>query len=141
MSLDFVRILTNKRSMQAFMRRFTIEQLEEISTKFEEVTGDLKAEKSREEAKVAAREALLAEYAEKMAADGLSIQDLLNAAGAIKPEQEGYKSDGRRVVPQKYEFMTDEGDIKTWSGRGRPPREIKRALEQGESLEDFLIKH
>ncbi len=45
----------------------------------------------------------------------------------------------RRKAPAKYEFV-ENGETKTWTGKGRKPKPIAEALSAGRSLDEFLIK-
>lgn len=40
----------------------------------------------------------------------------------------------------KYQFTDDKGKNKTWSGHGKMPFALKKQIDQGKSLEEFLIK-
>ena len=40
---------------------------------------------------------------------------------------------------QKYAFIDENGEHKTWTGQGRTPRPIQNALNKGKSLSDFEI--
>lgn len=47
----------------------------------------------------------------------------------------------RAARPAKYSYVDENGETKTWTGQGRTPAVIKKAMEeQGKQLEDFLIK-
>lgn len=59
---------------------------------------------------------------------GFSLSDL----------SEGPAGKGRSPRPAKYRHP--ENPSLTWSGRGRQPRWIKEALENGTSLDEFLIE-
>ncbi|WP_281189026.1 H-NS histone family protein [Vibrio harveyi] len=41
--------------------------------------------------------------------------------------------------PPKYYFV-EQGELKTWSGRGRIPNTMKKQIESGRSLESFAIR-
>ncbi|HDL8031932.1 TPA: H-NS histone family protein, partial [Yersinia enterocolitica] len=42
--------------------------------------------------------------------------------------------------PAKYKYIDENGETKTWTGQGRTPAVIKKAIEeQGKSLDDFLL--
>ncbi|WP_227592205.1 H-NS family nucleoid-associated regulatory protein, partial [Klebsiella pneumoniae] len=46
----------------------------------------------------------------------------------------------RAARPAKYSYVDENGETKTWTGQGRTPAVIKKAMdEQGKSLDDFLI--
>lgn len=59
---------------------------------------------------------------------GFNLQDLVGPAKGSKPKS---------ALPPKYRHP--ENPEVTWSGRGRQPRWIKEALEQGKSLDGFAI--
>ncbi len=67
-------------------------------------------------------------------------------ADGIQPEEvaQRYSHPGaavkkRKARPAKYRFTDRRGVTKTWTGQGRMPKVIVRALQQGKSLDDFLI--
>ncbi|KEP70318.1 trans-acting regulatory protein HvrA [Thioclava dalianensis] len=65
---------------------------------------------------------------EKAARDmGYSLSEL-TSAGGVKP---------RRAVAPKYANPANPSE--TWSGRGRKPRWVQAALDQGKSLDDLKI--
>ena len=70
-------------------------------------------------------------------ADGIDPNELLNSLAAVKS---GTKAK-RAQRPAKYSYVDENGETKTWTGQGRTPAVIKKAMdEQGKSLDDFLIK-
>lgn len=58
---------------------------------------------------------------------GFSLEELM-ASKAVKKKSK---------VKPKYHDPSD--NTKTWTGRGRKPRWLAAALDEGKSLEDFLI--
>jgi DNA-binding protein H-NS len=71
---------------------------------------------------------LALEETEKVARQhGFSLAELTNLKGSIKVKS-----------PPKYAHP-DNAEM-TWSGRGRKPQWVHDALDQGKSLEDFLIE-
>ena len=80
-------------------------------------------------------EEMLEKLEELLIADGIDPTDLLEAAGASKTGRAK-----RAARPAKDSYVDDNGETKTWTGQGRTPAVIKRAIEEeGKSLEDFLI--
>ncbi|MWB78963.1 H-NS histone family protein [Pseudooceanicola sp. 216_PA32_1] len=53
-------------------------------------------------------------------------------------ELTGQSSKSRKVNPPKYRDPADP--TQTWSGRGRQPGWVKQLLDEGKSLDDYLIK-
>uniref|UniRef100_UPI001F3B6EF5 H-NS family nucleoid-associated regulatory protein n=1 Tax=Klebsiella quasipneumoniae TaxID=1463165 RepID=UPI001F3B6EF5 len=46
----------------------------------------------------------------------------------------------RAARPAKYSYVDENSETKTWTGHGRTPAVIKKAMdEQGKTLDDFLI--
>jgi len=46
----------------------------------------------------------------------------------------------RAPRPANYRYTDENGEERTWTGQGRQPTPIRRAIEeQGKKLEDFLI--
>ena len=45
----------------------------------------------------------------------------------------------KNVSRVKQNIIDQNGEEKTWTGQGRTPKPIANALENGKSLDDFLI--
>ena len=45
----------------------------------------------------------------------------------------------RAPRPAKYKYIDEDGTEKSWTGQGRTPKVIAKALEEGKKLEDFSI--
>ncbi|MGL4602391.1 MAG: H-NS family nucleoid-associated regulatory protein, partial [Plesiomonas sp.] len=73
---------------------------------------------------------------EMLKEDGIDLNDLLQVAAAKVPTKAQSK---RTPRAPKYEYLDENGEVKTWTGQGRTPALIAKALENGESLESFLI--
>lgn len=72
------------------------------------------------------RQEALAAVEAKAKEMGFSLSELTQGAKKTKA-----------ALPPRYQHP--ENPTKTWSGRGRQPTWIKEGLEQGKSLDDFLI--
>ena len=88
------------------------------------------AQAMRQEKMEGAKAALLAEFRDKAAELGMSLNDLMSSS---KPaaERNPRRSKGAKVAP-KY-LNSETGD--TWTGRGREPGWIK-----GKNRDDFALK-
>lgn len=63
-------------------------------------------------------------------------------ADGITPEQLVSQSKGREKAsarPPKYRFTDHTDAEKTWTGQGRMPKSLAKAVAEGKSLESFLI--
>ena len=111
---EALKILNNIRTLRAQARECTLETLEEME------------ERTRK----------LQQYREMLIADGIDPNELLSTMAAVKA---GTKTK-RAARPAKYSYVDENGETKTWTGQGRTPAVIKKAMdEQGKSLDDFLI--
>ncbi|MCG3729694.1 transcriptional regulator [Vibrio cincinnatiensis] len=135
---ELTKTLLNIRSLRAYARDLTLEQLEEALDKLTTVVQERKEIEEQEKAALAEQEAKLAAIAEQIAKDGIDVEALISAlAGETKTKAK--KGKGKRAPrPAKYKYM-DNGVEKTWTGQGRTPSVIQQALDAGKSLEDFAI--
>lgn len=130
--------LLNLRSLRAFTREeFTLQEVEELHAKLTSILEERREAEEKAQAEQAEREAKLAEYAQKIAADGIDLEDLVAAINGSEVKTKGRKK--RQPRPAKYEYQLN-GERKTWTGQGRTPSVIQEALDQGRSLDEFLIK-
>jgi len=134
---EITKTLLNIRSLRAFSRELTLEQLEEALDKLTTVVEERREIEAQEQAALAEQEAKLAAIAEQIASDGIDVEALISAlAGETKSKS---KAKGKRAPrPAKYKYM-DNGVEKTWTGQGRTPSAIQKALDEGKSLEEFAI--
>jgi len=134
---EALKILNNIRTLRAQARECTLETLEEMLEKLEVVVNERREEESAAAAEVEERTRKLQQYREMLIADGIDPNELLNSMAAAKT---GTKAK-RAARPAKYSYVDENGETKTWTGQGRTPAVIKKAMdEQGKSLDDFLIK-
>ncbi|WP_445399129.1 H-NS family histone-like protein [Zobellella sp. An-6] len=133
---EFLKTLLNIRSLRAATRELTLEQLEEGLAKLTSVVEELRETKAAEQAAAEERERKLKEFVDKLEADGIDINELIELA---EPSKKAASTRSKR--PAKYQYQDERGEYKTWTGQGRKPAPIQKALDSGEKqLEDFLIK-
>lgn len=65
--------------------------------------------------------------------DGIDISELMDLPTETKTKAK------RAPRPAKYQYTDENGEKKSWTGQGRTPSPIKKALDAGGSLDDFLI--
>ncbi|ANS85828.1 H-NS family nucleoid-associated regulatory protein [Vibrio scophthalmi] len=133
---ELTKTLLNIRSLRAFSRELTLEQLEEALEKLSLVVSERKEADEAELAERAEQEAKLAAIAEQIAKDGIDVEALISAlAGETKTKTKAK----RAPRPAKYKYEDANGDEKTWTGQGRTPSAIQALLDSGRKLEEFLI--
>ncbi len=135
---ELTKTLLNIRSLRAFARELTLEQLEEALDKLNTVVAERKEAEEEERTARAEQEAKLAAIADQIAKDGIDVDALISAlAGDGKAKT---KSKSKRAPrPAKYKYVDANGEEKTWTGQGRTPSAIQEQLDAGKSLDDFLI--
>ncbi|CAI2322095.1 H-NS histone family protein [Vibrio parahaemolyticus] len=134
---DMMKTLLNIRSLRAFSRELTLEQLEEALDKLTTVALERQESEESEREARAKREAKLEEIATKIVKEGIDVEALIEAlAGQPKAKVKGSKRPPR---PAKYRYTDDMGEEKTWTGQGRTPSAIQTQLDEGKSIDEFLI--
>ncbi|MXP67507.1 H-NS family nucleoid-associated regulatory protein [Pantoea sp. Aalb] len=128
------KVLNNIRTLRAQSRELLLADLEEILDKLTIVISERREEIKAKEAKNRTKEEKISKYREMLLADGIDLTELLSTL-------ENNKKHIKRVPrPAKYLYIDEKGMEKSWTGQGRTPATIKKALDKGKRLEDFLIK-
>ena len=133
---EALKVLNNIRTLRAQARECSLETLEEMLEKLEVVVNERRDEDSHAQAEVEERTRKLQQYREMLLADGIDPNELLNSLTVAKAPGKAK----RAARPAKYQYTEENGEVKTWTGQGRTPAVIKKAIEeQGKKLEDFLL--
>jgi DNA-binding protein H-NS len=134
---EFLKTLLNIRSLRVALRELPFEQLEEAKEKFEQVYTERFESTEKERTEQAEHQRKLAEFSELLKQAGVDPRDLVSHAAPVLSAKAGNKAK-RAPRPAKYKYQ-DDGQEKTWTGQGRMPKAIAAQVEQGKSLDDFLI--
>ena len=133
---EALKILNNIRTLRAQARECSLETLEEMLEKLEVVVNERREEDSQAQAEVEERTRKLQQYRDMLIADGIDPNELLSTLTAAKAPGKAK----RAARPAKYSYIDENGESKTWTGQGRTPAVIKKAIEeQGKNLDDFLL--
>ena len=130
---EFLKVLLNIRSLRAACRDLTLEQLEEGLEKLSAIVDERRQDESAERQAREEHQKKIAEYAEMLKAAGIDPAELANT---VVPENT--KVSKRAPRPAKYRYL-DNGVEKTWTGQGRMPSVIAKAVAEGKSVEAFAI--
>ncbi|MEA9424170.1 H-NS family histone-like protein [Aeromonas caviae] len=130
---EFLKVLLNIRSLRAACRDLTLEQLEEGLEKLSAIVDERRQDESAERQAREEHQKKIAEYAEMLKAAGIDPAELVNT---VAPENT--KVSKRAPRPAKYRYL-DNGVEKTWTGQGRMPSVIAKAVAEGKSVEAFAI--
>jgi len=135
---ELTKTLLNIRSLRAYARDLTLEQLEEALDKLTTVVQERKELEEQEKAAMAEQEAKLSAIADQIAKEGIDESALISPLAGETKTKAKTKQGKRAPRPAKYKYM-DNGVEKTWTGQGRTPLAIQKALDEGKSLEEFAI--
>jgi DNA-binding protein H-NS len=84
-------------------------------------------------------EAVVAELAQKIAAERSKLETRLRKLGAAGKEVAPHE---RRPYPKVIpKYCNPKNRSETWAGRGKQPRWLTAQLQAGKRLSDFLIRH
>ncbi|MDU7186227.1 MAG: DNA-binding protein StpA, partial [Klebsiella sp.] len=121
--------LNNIRSLRAMSREFSIDVLEDMLAKLRTVTEEKRAEEQAAQALRVEHQEKINTWLELMMADGITPEQL---AGYNSASPKGSKK--RQPRPAKYRFTDHTGAEKTWTGQGRMPKPLAKAVAEGKSL-------
>ena len=127
-----IRNLSNSRFIKSAIKDATFEQLNTIREKVNFVVESLIEDAKAQEEEAKARLDKIAKIKEDLLSQGLTIEDLVSLEPA--------KVNKGRKFPPKYRFTDENGQERTWSGQGARPRALQKLLNEGHSLESFLIR-
>jgi len=126
--------LNNIRTLRSQARDTAIDVLEEMLDKLRVVVQEKQEEQQQLEAQQRDKVEKLEKYRELLASEGISLDELTTQSQTVT------KTKAKRSPrPAKYTYVDNKGQTKYWTGQGRTPSVISKALDNGKSLEDFLI--
>ncbi|EGR2045553.1 transcriptional regulator [Vibrio parahaemolyticus] len=129
------KILFNIRSLRVFSRDLTLDQLEEAHSKLTTIVEERREEEEALRAEQAEKEAKLATIAKQIKEQGIDVNELVSALSSKKVKSKGK----RQARSAKYKYVNDNGVEKTWTGQGRTPSVIQKALDGGKTLDYFAL--
>ena len=132
MSENF-KILNNIRTLRAQVRDLSLSDLEAIFEKLTVIVTERREEAEEKETQNRKKEEKLFKYRQMLLADGIHPNELL---GTLVSNKKRIK---RIPRPAKYSYINENGEIKSWTGQGRTPATIKKALDSGQKIDSFLI--
>lgn len=132
---DQLLALNNYRFLRAEARNFSLETLTDILDKFTAVVEERREEQASKSVQDAEHAKRVDKIREMMLSEGIDISELVQQTLPAKPSKQT-----REKRPAKYEYTDSSGIAHTWTGQGRTPAVIQKALDQGDTLDKFLIK-
>jgi len=133
---EFLKVLLNIRSLRAACRELTLEQLEEGLEKLSAIVAERQQDEATDRQAREEHQRKINEYTEMLKAAGIDPAELV---GTVANEPAKAAKKGKRAPrPAKYRYL-DNGVEKTWTGQGRMPSAIAKAVAEGKSIEEFAI--
>lgn len=132
---DLLKMLTNVRSLRVLARETSLEQLEIALEKFSLVVEEKREAEAKAEREIAERQARIAKLKESLIQEGITAQELAILLGQESQSQRKK----REPRPAKYKYIDENGEERTWTGQGRTPKVIQKALDASKSLSSFEI--
>ncbi|MBT0717083.1 H-NS histone family protein [Rosenbergiella epipactidis] len=132
---DQLLALNNYRFLRTEARNFSLETLTDILDKFTAVVEERREEQASKSVQDAEHAKRVDKIREMMLSEGIDISELVQQTPPAKPSKQT-----REKRPAKYEYTDSLGIAHTWTGQGRTPAVIQKALNQGDTLDKFLIK-
>ncbi|HEH9397152.1 H-NS family histone-like protein [Aeromonas salmonicida] len=133
---EFLKVLLNIRSLRAACRELTLEQLEEGLEKLSAIVAERQQDEAADRQAREEHQRKINEYTEMLKAAGIDPAELV---GTVANEPAKAAKKGKRAPrPAKYRYL-DNGVEKTWTGQGRMPSAIAKAVAEGKSIEEFTI--
>ncbi|EIS5756568.1 H-NS histone family protein [Salmonella enterica] len=134
----------NIRTLRKEAREIGYDVFLEIAEKVLAVSSEIEEMKKEDEAKQAKKLALIEQFREMLAAEGIDGIEITASNDAVAvpaaKKGKGAKGDKRGAVERKYAYTDENGKEVLWSGRGRLPKPVEEAMKKGAKKEDFLIK-
>ncbi len=135
---DFLKTLLNVRSLRVALRELSVEQIDDALQKISQIYDERKDEQDKQQKVLRERAAKLKEYADLLESEGITPQDLVSYLGLAEPSSQPATKNKRAQRPAKYRY-TDGILTKEWTGQGRMPKVMAEAIQNGKTIEDFLI--
>lgn len=134
---EIIKTLLNIRSLRAYSRELTLEQLQEALKKLSTVVEERREEEAKNQEQELLKEAKLAEIMRQIKEQGLDSSEVISALASTTASNKPKSK--RAPRPAKYKYIDASGSEQFWTGQGRTPSVIQTALDNGQSLDDFLI--
>lgn len=136
---ELLKALSNIRSLRVAVRELSLAQAEALLEKVTTVVEEKREAEKVQEAEKAQRQERLQKYREMLAKDGVSAEELAALLDVTTERKKREPRQPKEARPAKYKYVDEAGNPKTWTGQGRTPKAIQKALDAGKSLKSFEI--
>lgn len=130
---EFLKILTHGRKLQGAVKELSIEELDLVAQKLDNIIQSRKAKEAETRKAEKEKQTKIEEIKKQLEEAGLDLEDLQNNTSPMKSKRAGQKR------PVKYILKDKDGNEHPWTGIGRMPKVFSQALADGKPLEKFRI--
>ncbi|RTE87384.1 MULTISPECIES: H-NS family nucleoid-associated regulatory protein [Gammaproteobacteria] len=131
---DFINILSHARRLNAATKSMSVAELKEVADKLQTVIEKRVEEEAEYLREQEEKQRVIEDLKRQMKEANISAGELIEGGDSeAKPRKK------RKPLPAKYAYIDDNGNRQTWTGQGRAPKPIQKALNTGGSKSDFLI--
>lgn len=133
MALEF-KELKNQRSLSMALRNSSSSEIDEIINKLQDIQTEIKEREAKEQAVNQVKKEAIDKIVVLMKEYNITVDEVI-AAG-------GFTHGRRGKMKNRYRYIALDGTERFWTGQGRLPRELLRAMERDGSTnkEDYRIK-
>lgn len=128
--------LSNIRSLRVLAREVDSAWLEEVRDKLDMVIQEKKDEEELAQLEIREREEKIAKLKAYIANELNESPESLLGELTGQPKKETKAN----TIKPKYRYTDEKGVTRTWTGRGKKPKFFADKIEQGESLDQYLIE-
>ena len=109
---DFVKTLLRKNSLRKQCQELSGAEIEKVIADLADILEERKAEEAAKQAEQQAKMAAIDAIRETMRSAGVDLADLMDMVEPVPKKV---------AVKAKYQITDAQGEVHTWSGRGRTP--------------------
>ena len=137
----FLKTLLSPRGLRAALREVTPEQLDDGLSTFMMVSEEMKEAHEKKQQEEAEELQKLEQFKQHIIEQGIDFNALSKLmTGKSKAKKKPVKEATEKPQTNPIYHYEKDGEIKQWNGKGDTPNVIKKAIENGLALSDFLKK-
>lgn len=133
---EWIHLLQDSRKLIEYSRQISLEILEDILQKFSVIVEERRDENVAIQGE---HQQKIEHYRQLLLADNIDPSEIIQNPTSLNHLDSNIPTK-KAPRPPRYEYYTPEGELRRWTGQGRTPIIIQRGIDQGRTLESFLIK-
>nr|WP_069595120.1 H-NS family nucleoid-associated regulatory protein [Aliivibrio fischeri]OED51281.1 hypothetical protein BEI47_20005 [Aliivibrio fischeri] len=138
-----LKTLLSPRSLRAALKEATPKQLDDALSKFIMVSEEMKDAHEKKQQKEAEELQKLEKFKQHIIEQGIdfsALSKLMTGKSKAKAKKKPTKIATNKPQTNPIYYYEKDGEMKQWNGKGDMPNVIKKSIENGLALSDFLKK-